>query len=208
MAQIWAQDYPGELEVVVLDDSSESSEAKVAEFARCASMNVNYQHLPYRCSLGGKRNLAAASTEADVICLWDDDDIFPTNRISRQVSDLVGGRDCSYIETVYYYSFMKEQLNVHRKHVPGLPIENSLCFWRDWFERGRGFNAVNFGEGLWLFDLRVPEAAVDQAQPSLEALVPENVAMVPATELPFLYVKHGVSVSGDQVAEEGRLAPL
>lgn len=206
LTQIWAQDYAGKLEVVVLDDSPESSAEFVAAFSDFTSMDINYRHLPYRCPLGGKRNLAAMSTEADIICIWDDDDLFPTNRITRQVCDIMTGKDCSHLETVFYYSSAKDQLNIHQRHVPILPIENSLCFRRDWFEAGRGFNpSSNFGEGLWLFDFsQTSTDGLNATHAGLEDLLPDGVARVPAEEVPFVYVKHGASVSGDQV-EAGQL---
>jgi len=199
LAQIWVQDYTGPLEVVVIDDSHESMEDSICEFARCADMHIIYRHLQKRYTLGGKRNIAALATTADVICIWDDDDIFPNNRISRQVQDLLAGHMCSFIETVYYYSAPKHALNIHNKHVPILPIENTLCFWKSWFERGRKFQLVNFGEGMWLFEYdKIPDGA-RALGPNAYDIMPKDSVRVPAVELPFLYVKHGSSVSGDDV---------
>ena len=65
------QDYEGALEVVVIDDSPESSQEQVEELMRHVPLRYIYTE---RLSIGAKRNLATRSTDAEVICVWDDDD--------------------------------------------------------------------------------------------------------------------------------------
>mmetsp|Transcript_57629 Transcript_57629/g.119758 ORF Transcript_57629/g.119758 Transcript_57629/m.119758 type:complete len:179 (-) Transcript_57629:63-599(-) len=67
-----------------------------------------------------------------------------------------------------------------------LPLENTLCFRRRWFEAGHRFAAGNLNEGLGL--LRGPTGV---KHPGRLGILP-----ISAEELPFLYIKHSGSMTG------------
>eukprot|EP00435_Cladocopium_sp_Y103_P039032 s28_g10.t1 len=119
--QVGYQDYQGSLEVVIIDDSPESMaeevEAAIAESPREDALKLRYIYLEERMSIGAKRNLATHSTSAEVICIWDDDDVFTMDRIRKQ------------------------ELSVRPIGLEPIAFENTLCFTRDWWESG------NFGFG-------------------------------------------------------------
>jgi len=188
--QIGAQDYPGDIEVVVVDDTQFSSESYVLEAAKRNSLGVEYISLPVRHTIGEKRNMAAEATAADVICIWDDDDIFPINRISRQVEALYSGKGsgCSSIEIQYLYSADKKNLNVWHKCFAETN-EATMCFRRSWFEECDGFDDTCQGEGIGLFRERMHEE--------------QEVARLTAVEMPFLYVRRGDCATGDCVRKGG-----
>ena len=69
------QDYPGEKELVVLNDFS-------PQILRFDHPEVTVINLPVRFrTLGEKRNAAAALARHDLLAVWDDDDIYLPHRL-------------------------------------------------------------------------------------------------------------------------------
>ncbi|HVF29203.1 MAG TPA: glycosyltransferase [Pyrinomonadaceae bacterium] len=77
------QDYPN-LELLIVDDGSESIAARVPEDPR-----VRYVRLDQKISVGAKRNAACENARGDFIVHWDDDDWYPSWRVSAQMRALV-----------------------------------------------------------------------------------------------------------------------
>eukprot|EP00931_Biecheleriopsis_adriatica_P001670 TRINITY_DN102102_c0_g1_i1.p1 TRINITY_DN102102_c0_g1~~TRINITY_DN102102_c0_g1_i1.p1 ORF type:complete len:381 (-),score=59.97 TRINITY_DN102102_c0_g1_i1:82-1197(-) len=196
LQQIAEQDYVGGLDVVVVDDSSKSSEDAVVKLSDAKGLTVKYLHLPDKTAIGTKRNMAIANTDADVFCIWDDDDVFTSDRISEQVRRLTGSsahapRGCTSIGIRYRYSLDKQLLNIlPATSLPPRPFENTLCFSRSWLEEsGRRFADQSRGEMEQLFT------------EDLKDMV-EAAGTVPSEELPFIYVRHKGTVCGDGVLSE------
>lgn len=86
---IWQyQDYPADKrELIILDDSAQSNADLVAMLAGEAG-NVRYVHSEERLALGKKRNLLNEMAEGDYILCFDDDDYYPPDKISYQVSQM------------------------------------------------------------------------------------------------------------------------
>ncbi|CAE7020948.1 unnamed protein product [Symbiodinium sp. KB8] len=187
LLQIEAQDYPTPLEVLILDDSDTSSEKDVLRFAANSRHDIQYRFLSERLTIGEKRNLAAESTSAEFICTWDDDDIYTVDRVRLQAEFLSGNRRCNCvaIERRFFY-WLNEDVLRGCEDVQFLPLENTLCFRRRWFEAGRRFAAGSLNEGLGL--LRGPTGV---KHPGRLGILP-----ISAEELPFLYIKHSGSMTG------------
>ena len=74
------QDYPGEKELLILNDFSDQT-------IRFAHHQVTVVNVPVRFrSVGEKRNAAAALCRYDLLAVWDDDDIYLPHRLSFSVS--------------------------------------------------------------------------------------------------------------------------
>jgi len=188
LQQVAAQDYPGSVEAVVVDDSAESLESKLKE-ARLEGLelpDINYVYLPDRVTIGAKRNLAARSTQADVLAIWDDDDLFTKDRLASQVRHLQGQEGgevaCSAIEVASIYSFPRSSLFTRPAPLPRLVFENTLCFTREWWEA----NSFGFGES-W--------EVSGQGEGTLEPWW-EDVQAISGDTLPFLYAQLKSSASG------------
>jgi len=200
LQQIAAQEYPGHVETVVVDDSAESLEGQfgfscrdgVLELPRDAGVQtpigeVRYIHLRERMSIGAKRNLAIKSTDAEVLCVWDDDDVFTKDRLRKQVEHLRGEHgnacvNCSAIEVASIYSVPDRALHIRPPKLPQLVYENTLCFTRQWWDR----NGYEFGE---------PWEVSGQGEGTLQ-LWWSDVRALTGAEEPFLYIYLPSSVSG------------
>lgn len=103
LQQIEHQDYPGRISVSIIDDSPVSCSKAVEAFARRSRHRIQYRCLPERRSIGAKRNLAVhQETDAEVICTWDDDDIYSCDRVRLQVQALQSCK-CATMERRYFY---------------------------------------------------------------------------------------------------------
>ncbi|CAE7585046.1 unnamed protein product [Symbiodinium natans] len=182
------QDYPGPMEVVVVDDSPQASELTTA-----GNVPVRYFHLTKRHTIGEKRNMAvsaASQSDADVICIWDDDDIFTVDRLRQQVSRMFArNASCSSIQVAFVAVLPQKGRPGVLQRCKGMPLpfENSFCFRRSWLEERPPFTNSSLGEGNALF-----EGLSDwysEAQP------------VPGEELPFLYIRTASSTAPDDALE-------
>lgn len=186
LQQIAAQDYAGSVDVVVVDDSTESLEPMLAKAeAEGAKLPATkYLYSKERMSIGAKRNLAIRSTDATVLCVWDDDDVFTMDRLRKQVEHLRSAKEpfCSAIEVASVYSVPEQRLHVRDGTLPQLVYENTLCFTRSWWES----NALRFGE---------PWEVSGQGEGTLQPWWDE-VKPLTGVEEPFLYIYLPSSVSG------------
>lgn len=87
---IWQyQDYPADKrELIILDDSPTSNADLIEMMSDPATPNVRYIHSPERLVLGHKRNRLNALAKGEYIICFDDDDYYPPNKISHQVTQM------------------------------------------------------------------------------------------------------------------------
>jgi glycosyltransferase involved in cell wall biosynthesis len=78
-----AQDYTTS-ELIIVDDGTDSVSDLVPEHSR-----IHYHRLECRLSVGAKRNFACELATGDLIAHWDDDDWYPSWRLSRQTAALI-----------------------------------------------------------------------------------------------------------------------
>lgn len=189
LAQIRSQDYGGSIEAIVVDDSADSLENTLASLREHGGALPEHQYiyLKDRATIGAKRNLAARSTRADILCVWDDDDVFTVDRIRKQVEHLLGcdgGEQvaCSGIEVASMFSVPDRMLNLRPARLPQMVFENTLCFTRAWWEA----NDWKFGEA-W--------EVSGQGEGTLEPWW-EEVRPLTGKQEPFLYIYLPSSVSG------------
>lgn len=79
------QDYPN-LELVIVDDGTDSIADCVPDHER-----IRYIRLDQKQKLGAKRNFACEQSRGEFIAHWDDDDWYPSWRISTQMKALSSG---------------------------------------------------------------------------------------------------------------------
>lgn len=88
LRRVLGQTYPN-IEIVVVDDSD--SEFDPATVPLLAHPSVQYHHVDRQLTIGEKRNVAVGFTNGEVVVTWDDDDVFPEDRIQKQVQPILSG---------------------------------------------------------------------------------------------------------------------
>lgn len=78
------QDYRGPLEVLIADDGDDPIEDLLRGYTQ-----IRYLRMSDRQPLGYKRNLLATEARGEVMVHMDDDDFYPSNRVSHAVDRLL-----------------------------------------------------------------------------------------------------------------------
>jgi glycosyltransferase involved in cell wall biosynthesis len=91
-----AQDYPGDLEVIVIHDRSEPDQSVVAELAPLAVRVIRNDREPGLC---GARNTGIFGTDAELVAFCDDDDEWLPGKLTAQVEALVAEPDAEFAST-------------------------------------------------------------------------------------------------------------
>ena len=125
------QDYPN-LELLIVDDGADS----VKDLAP-TDPRVRYLRLDQKRILGDKRNFACQEARGDFIAHWDDDDWYPPNRVSRQMSGLLSsGADICGTSALYYCDTARQRAWLYtysggsRGWVGGNTLAYTRAFWQ------------------------------------------------------------------------------
>jgi len=139
------QDYPN-VELIIIDDGDDP-------IGDClpADERVRYIKLDRRLSVGAKRNLACQQARGVFIVHWDDDDWYPSWRVTAQVRALHEQRaDACGTSEVYYYEPGKDRAwqYVYRRGGGHIWVAgNTLAYRKTFWERNKFLN-VQVGEDL------------------------------------------------------------
>jgi glycosyltransferase involved in cell wall biosynthesis len=92
------QDYPN-LEIVIVDDGAAAVAPLLPQDSRFRLIR-----LPGKKNVGAKRNIACAAARGEFIIHWDDDDWYPSDRVTRQIEALREGHaDICGTSTLFYH---------------------------------------------------------------------------------------------------------
>lgn len=138
-------------------------------------------------NLGQMRNLTLAHARGEVVCQWDDDDMYHPRRLETQLRALVrsGARSCFLTEQLQYFEERNELYWVKWDCWPALPrhqqvAPNTMMCWRS--------TSARYPESGPLSDRGEDTAFAEQ----LEAEGP--IAMVSRAAYLYVYTYHGGNV--------------
>lgn len=128
---IQTQDYPSQrMEWVIYDDSRSSLDCRLLNNE--SGINLNYHWSNTKVSLGTKRNKSHQLCQGDIIVILDDDDFYPSTRVSHAIETLtktdklVAG--CS--STLILYLDIGE-LWINGPYGQGFSLANSMAFKKE-----------------------------------------------------------------------------
>lgn len=105
-----------ELLVVLSGGDEACAQALQNELADYATMGVRCEYVPGDLPLGALRNISLDKARGDIVCQWDDDDVYHSQRLEAQLAHLMsGGYDAVYLQDVFQY----------------FPQRNAL-YWTNW----------------------------------------------------------------------------
>lgn len=172
------QDYP-HTELVVVDDGPEPIRALLPVDER-----IRYFHLPGQQTTGAKRNIACENARGEIIAHVDDDDWYPSDRLSRQVRALLHS-DAAVCGTsrLYFFDALKEKAWLYTYALDRWLAGTSLVYRRSYWEDHR-FRPIQVGED-WYFvrATRAPRTLLNLDDPelALAAIHARNTSPKPAT---------------------------
>lgn len=156
------QDY-SRSRLLIVDDGSEAVGDLVPEDPR-----IRYMRLDSKVVLGAKRNFACRQAEGEIIVHWDDDDWYPSWRVSRQVHALLSeGVDICGSSRILHLNQLTHQAweykyKADRPWVGG----NTLAYRKQFWERNP-FPEIQIGEDSLFVWNSVIKTISDLSDPSL-----------------------------------------
>lgn len=136
MACFLAQDYPGQKEMIILNDLPEQT--LKFDHPEVTVVNVKKRFK----TVGDKRNACAALASHDLLLPWDDDDIYLKHRISFSVRQMK--------ETGLPFFKPQTALAGERGKIKSLltsfNLHASACFTRELFAEIRGYPSMGSGQ--------------------------------------------------------------
>ena len=142
VAYFLRQDYPN-LELVIVDDGA----AAVAP-ALPADPRLRLIRSPDKKNTGAKRNIACAAALGEFIVHWDDDDWYPSDRVTRQITALQSGqREICGTSTLFFHeakaarAWRYRYARAGRSWVAG----NTLAYRKSWWA-AHPFEEIQVGE--------------------------------------------------------------
>ena len=168
------QDYPN-LELLVVDDGPQSVADCIPESDR-----IRYIRLDHKVTIGAKRNLACEQARGEFIVHWDDDDWYPADRVTRQISALQSrDHDISGTSRIYYYDVTTTQAWEYRYSVSNAAWVggNTLAYRKSFWTHHR-FADIQIGEDSRFVWSNGGRSICDLNDPSLcvATVHPENVS--------------------------------
>lgn len=104
---IVAQDYPGEIELIVVFDQSDRFDLDLPTLANRPVRTLDNQRQP---GLAGARNTGIEAAKTDLVAFCDDDDEWHPGKISAQVNALKERPDCCFVATGMVVHYEGRQL--------------------------------------------------------------------------------------------------
>ncbi|MGL4860779.1 MAG: glycosyltransferase family 2 protein [Enterobacteriaceae bacterium] len=156
-----SQDYPADRrELVILDDSPQSSEQLIMVFSKTSGRgeNIRYIHHPERLALGKKRNMLNELARGEYIVCMDDDDYYPVDKLSFTIRSmqsqraLLSGSD----QILIWYSHLDKIYLTHpfgAKHAPN----GTFAYHRNYLKKHRYQDELMLAEeGSFTEEFSVP----------------------------------------------------
>jgi glycosyltransferase involved in cell wall biosynthesis len=156
------QDY-AERELIVIDDGTDAIGDLFPPDSR-----IHYHRVDRRLTIGAKRNLACERAGGALIAHWDDDDWYPSWRLSRQVhaieqssADLCGTSRLYYLDCANQAAYLYSYSN-GRAWVAG----NTLLFRKSFWNKCR-FPDLQVGEDSRFVWAAAPQKLIDLKEPGI-----------------------------------------
>jgi glycosyltransferase involved in cell wall biosynthesis len=176
------QDY-AKTELMIIDDGSEPVSDCVPEDAR-----IRYILLDRRLTIGAKRNLACAEARGEFIVHWDDDDWYPSRRVSTQVRALrESGADICGSSHMYFFDSIGDRAFEYVYTAPGAAwVGGTTLAYRKSFWETHNFSDIQVGEDSRFVWSGSNTTTCDLADPTLcVAMIHPGNTSVKQTEGPF-----------------------
>ena len=132
------QTYPMK-ELVILSQGNDEVNRNLSDYIRLLQLpDISFITAPETLSLGGMRNTCIELTQGQVICQWDDDDLYHPFRLMRQYNALVGDGVIASIfqehlewfedtDEIYWIDWSIEEVEDRRY------LHGTAMYWKDTF---------------------------------------------------------------------------
>ena len=155
--QSFINKYPNQVELVIVDDSTEALCLNIDELKSKLSgviNDINYIRLSDKLTIGQKRNVLCKSAKYGILIFMDDDDYYFPSYIEYSVGELCKKRKALVGSNCMLFSYV--ELDFKKLSIscisPRQIHEATMCFLKSHWEMTGGFNERGNGEGAKLID--------------------------------------------------------
>ena len=141
------QDYPKELiQWVIIDDGDDKIKDMIDDNIKID--NVEYIELDKKIPIGEKRNLMHNYCNGNIIVYMDDDDYYPSTRISHAVDMLMKNPKalCAGCSKIYVYFTESKEILRFGPYNDNHATANTFAFWRNLLEQTQYDNRASVSE--------------------------------------------------------------
>lgn len=147
-----AQSYPQKfMEWIILDDGIDKVK-DLFDQAIAEGLNVRYVALPEgeKLPIGAKRNRLNELATGEIVVCWDDDDYYPTERISKAVNRLrsVPGKAVPVVgcSQLHMYFTDRDEIWTIGPYNQNHCTNGTMAYWRTYFNDNRYDDTAEKGE--------------------------------------------------------------
>lgn len=172
-------------ELIVLSQGSQRTNSELNSYLKSLSRNdIIFIEADPEFSLGKMRNLSIELASGEIICQWDDDDLYHPYRIAYQFSRLQGAMACCYSQHLKYFENRKElywvdwgqEYELSHRYLPG-----SIMFYKTFFYKA----------GNKLYPEKGSNADRNEDFNVLERFLGEGPVLALTEGHHYIYVYHG-----------------
>lgn len=141
------------MEWIILDDGTDKV-GDLFEKVLKTIPNIRYIYEPIKLNIGAKRNKLIAEAKGDIIVWMDDDDYYPTNRVSLVVSTLANNKSLDIVgssQLYLYYTDTKKICSVGPFN-PNHATNGTIGIRTDFAKKRQYDESVTFAEEAKYFD--------------------------------------------------------
>lgn len=182
------QTYPNKNLVIVSQGSEESNKENEFYVQSLQRSDILFIKAPSSLSLGSMRNVSVELATGEIICQWDDDDIYHPDRIKNQYQELrCDNRNIAAV----YCDFLKYFLNSGELY---------WCNWHNEPKLNHQFlcgSVMFYKKAFHMYPMFYPEyggqSIVEEDLNVLEKLIYKGSIAPVSSGIDYIYVYHGIN---------------
>ena len=132
-------------ELLIVSQATQEENEKIEKFIS-NSQEINLHIVDGKMDLGTMRHTSVSLAKGDIICQWDDDDVFGKNRLSNQYDKLISDKNniaSAYCYFLYYFKndrkvylsdWLQNKIIDHKFH------QGTIMFYRDAYNKRVSYN--------------------------------------------------------------------
>ena len=143
-----AQTYPNKELLIAYEDDDFTTHALLEKMGGVGIRVLRVPSKP-KLTLGGLRNLAIGNTNGRLLCIWDDDDWFHTDRLTIQVNSILSShKPACLMAYILIFNSLEKQAYMGQMRM----WEGSMMCTKATISKGRAYGNVDKGEDTILVD--------------------------------------------------------
>jgi glycosyltransferase involved in cell wall biosynthesis len=156
-----SQTYPN-TELIIVSQATQEENKQIEQFILDSKVKIKLYIVDEQMDIGTMRHTSVLLSQGEIVCQWDDDDVFGKNRLSNQYIKLLSDTNnvgSAYCSLLYYFkndrkiflSNWSKNETIDRKFHQG-----TIMFYKDAYDERVYYNPVQAGNSEdWAFAKKI-----------------------------------------------------